>query len=1095
MRLDDDTLSISPSDLSQHLGCAHATTLAMQVARGTRGRPPGGGEYERLIRDKGDVHEQEYLERLRASGVAITEISRSEGGLGEMAARTRSAMIEGAEAIYQATFVRGRWRGLADFLERVPGQTALGDYGYEAVDTKLARNEARPSHVLQLCFYSAGIEEVQGVLPAAMHIELGSGRRESLRPRDFDAYFARARTSLERFVDGDVETTPYPCTACAQCSFIGVCDAVWRAKDDLSFVAGIRRSQTIALEEAGVDTLRLLADPAVIERSTGLPLPTLAGLHLQAGLQAATAETGTIATHVLPLEPGRGFARLAAPSRLDMAIDLEGDPFWRADRDLTFMFGLYERGPLEWTYRAEWAHDELGEQRLAGGVIDAIHERLLADPGMHVYHYGAVEVSVLKRICMLGATHEEQLDQLLRRRVFVDVSQAVRQSIRLGLESYGLKSVERLPGFVRVADVGRGADAVLEYEHYLATGDPAHLAAIERYNAEDCRSTVEVVDWLRAQAPDGVEWLQRADGSRDEDDAAAAARTARDRLREALIEGEQPGSERWLAGELLAYHRRAAKPQWWEYFARLEMSAPELLADGTAIAGLELHRGLAAIPIKRSLAFPMTFPAQEHRAETGDKLVDPDTGQSREVVELDPEARIAWVKRGAGSTDPHPRALIPGGPPGTVAHQDALERFACSVRDRTGEFPALERLLRNDLPVLAGRVPGACLQTTDMREMRDQALALDSSTLVIQGPPGTGKTYRGARLISELVRAGARVGLTAFSHKAIDNLCEAVESAAREEGLAFVGTRHGTQGHDGALITAASGGDYAASQVVAATSWHFAPGKTDHAFDYLVIDEAGQFALADALAAGTAARNLILLGDPSQLSQVVQGTHPEGSDASALGHVLGDHDTIPVDRGIFLDVSWRMRPDICSFISSEFYEGRLRSHDRCAARATSAGTGLRMLGVEHRGNASCAPEEVEAIRLEIAGLLHGSLTTAEAEERAIVPDDIMVVTPYNAQAHALKRALPDGVRVGTVDRFQGQEAPIVFFSMATSSGEDAPRDAGFLFSRHRLNVAISRAQALAYLVCSPALLDSRAGDVEDMRLINTLCRLAAVARP
>jgi superfamily I DNA and/or RNA helicase len=223
----------------------------------------------------------------------------------------------------------------------------------------------------------------------------------------------------------------------------------------------------------------------------------------------------------------------------------------------------------------------------------------------------------------------------------------------------------------------------------------------------------------------------------------------------------------------------------------------------------------------------------------------------------------------------------------------------------------------------------------------------------------------------------------------------------------------------------------------------------------------------------------------------VQGTHPPGTEASALGHMLGEHQTIPPDRGVFLDQSYRMHPDICSFISQEFYDGRLGSHPSCSERSTSAGTGLRMLAVDHRGNASRSREEASAIREEVDRLLRGTLTDADGT-RPIVPGDVMVVTPYNAQVRTLRHAL-DGVHVGTVDRFQGQEAPIVFFSMASSSGEDAPRDAGFLFSRNRLNVAISRAQSLAYLVCSPRLLDTRALHVEDMRLINTLCRLAEVS--
>jgi predicted RecB family nuclease len=1077
-----DAAYLSPSALSRYLGCAHATTLATAL-RGSS-ETFRVSAYEQLIRDKGDAHEQDYLADLRRRAV-VTTIPR-EGSYREMAARTRGAMEAGAEAIFQATLVRGRWRGHADFLERVAGKTALGSYGYQAVDTKLARNEARPSHVLQLCFYSACIEQIQGVPPALMHLQLGSGRRESLRPRDFDAYFARAQRSLERFVDDPPQTTPYPCAACTQCDFRARCEREWRAKDDLSLVAGIRRAQAVALEQDGVATLAALGDGSAIARVRSVPAGTLAGLHEQAELQVATRSSGSIATRLRPLEEGRGFALLPLPSPLDMAIDLEGDPFWRADRELTFMFGLLERVGDDWTYRSQWAHDEIEEAGLAGRVIDAIHARLRDDPAMHVYHYGAVEVSVLKRICMLNATHEEPLDILLRRHVFVDVVQAVRQAMRIGLESYGLKAVEKLPRFERTADVGRGADAVLEYEHYLADRDTTHLEAIERYNDEDCRATVAVVDWLRGQAPPGVSWLVPIDAAIEQPDDAGLL--AGDLLRQELVEGEEPGSERWLAGELLAYHRRAAKPQWWAYYARQEMTTGELVSDSESLAQMAPHPTLPPEVVVQSLAHPLVFPPQEHKVGPG-KYLDAETGAAVTVERLDEDVGIAWIRRGKRSTEPLPRAIVPGKPISMRVHADALERLATVVRHDTDEYPALRRLLRNDLPVIRGREPGSEIQTTDLPELRAIALALDSSTLVLQGPPGTGKTHTGARLITELVRQGKRVGITSLGHKAIDNLCEEIERASVKEGLEFAGTRHGGEGHHaGTLITPGTGGSYPASAVVAATSWFFARAE-DH-LDYLVIDEAGQFALADALACGTAADNLILLGDPSQLSQVVQGTHPPGSEASALGHVLGEHQTIPPERGIFLDVSWRMRPEICSFISHEFYEDRLGAHPCCSERSTSAGVGLRMLAVDHVGNGSRSREEALAIRARVDELLRETLTD-EHGTRPIVAHDIMVVTPYNAQARTLRSELR-GVRVGTVDKFQGQEAPIVFFSMASSSGEDAPRDAGFLFSRNRLNVAISRAQSLAYLVCSPRLLDTRATNVEDMRLVNTLCRLAEV---
>jgi uncharacterized protein len=284
-----------------------------------------------------------------------------------------------------------------------------------------------------------------------------------------------------------------------------------------------------------------------------------------------------------------------------------------------------------------------------------------------------------------------------------------------------------------------------------------------------------------------------------------------------------------------------------------------------------------------------------------------------------------------------------------------------------------------------------------------------------------------------------------------------------------------------------------APQLVAGTAWLFARPELDGTLDHLVIDEAGQCSLADAIAVGTSARNLVLLGDPLQLAQVSQGTHPAGTGSSVLEHLLDGFPTIPEDRGVFLEESWRMHPDVCEFVSGLVYAGRLESQESAAARSTSLGTGIRFLPVDHEGNRSAAPEEAARIAAEIARMTGGTFTDANGKARSLSYKDLMVVTPYNAQVHELSRALPGGVPIGTVDKFQGQQAPVVFFSMATSSGEDVPRSLSFLFSRNRLNVAISRAQCLAVLVCSPRLLEARCRSIEEMELVNALCRLVEVA--
>ena len=295
--------------------------------------------------------------------------------------------------------------------------------------------------------------------------------------------------------------------------------------------------------------------------------------------------------------------------------------------------------------------------------------------------------------------------------------------------------------------------------------------------------------------------------------------------------------------------------------------------------------------------------------------------------------------------------------------------------------------------------------------------------------------------------------------------------------------------------------------LIAGTAWLFCREELDGTLDYLLIDEAGQISLADALAMGTCARNVILLGDPQQLAQVSQAIHPPGAGVSVLEHLLADSTTIPPERGLFIDETRRMHPDVCRFVSEAVYEGRLESAAECATQRIDAsgkltGTGVRYVPVAHEGNTRSSPEEAQAIAGLVEDLLKGRHARADRGDvdggdadglDPLTPEDIMVVAPYNAQVRCLREHLPDGVRVGTVDKFQGQEAAVCFFSMATSSGDEIPRNLEFLFSRNRLNVAVSRARCLAVLVCSPELLHIRCRSAEQMRLVNALCLFVEMA--
>jgi uncharacterized protein len=524
--------------------------------------------------------------------------------------------------------------------------------------------------------------------------------------------------------------------------------------------------------------------------------------------------------------------------------------------------------------------------------------------------------------------------------------------------------------------------------------------------------------------------------------------------------------------------------------------------------------------VARSTDHAFRFPAQESKLSAGTTVDDPATGtRAGTVVEVDVGAGRLVLRRGPNlAKTPLPRAIVPSPTFLTDTQREAIRRVAREVVTRgidgPGSYRALRDLLCGRPPIVLGIEQGEALQgeRLDSETAWRVVSRLAQSALVVQGPPGAGKTYLGGRLLVRLMREGRTVGVTALSHRAIHNLLDEVEKVAHAEGFEFRGIKKcrgdGGPEDDTAFhskldrpfinnVRDNPDGVPGGCLLVAGTAWLFSREAMDQSIDTLFVDEAGQVSLADAIAVGTSARNLVLLGDPQQLPQVSQGAHPDGASASVLEHVLGAHDTIPPERGLFLDHSYRMHPDVCRFISELAYDGRLesapgREHQRVDSPGLS-GSGLRYLPVLHTGNSQRSEEEARAIAAQIVRLLEGTFTTSEGERKPITLDEILIVTPYNAQVQTLRAAIPAGAKVGTVDKFQGREAAVVFYSMVSSSGDDLPRGIEFLFMRNRLNVAVSRARALSVLVASPRLLEIRCRTTDQMRLVNGVCRFVELA--
>lgn len=290
-------------------------------------------------------------------------------------------------------------------------------------------------------------------------------------------------------------------------------------------------------------------------------------------------------------------------------------------------------------------------------------------------------------------------------------------------------------------------------------------------------------------------------------------------------------------------------------------------------------------------------------------------------------------------------------------------------------------------------------------------------------------------------------------------------------------------------------------QVAAGTAWFWANPEYFESVDVLLIDEAGQMSLADAIAAAQAGKNLVLIGDPQQLDQPLQGTHPPGAEKSALEHLLGEHKTIPQAMGLLIPETFRLHPNICAYTSEIFYDGKLSAHQVARNRVLEghpllSGAGLWFVPVQHEGNRNSSPEEVQIIARTVESLLRPEVRWfySIGNSRVLKTEDILVVAPYNAQVSDLLALLPKGIRVGTVDKFQGQDAPVVIYSLTTSSPEDAPRGMEFLYSLNRFNVATSRGKSTVIIVGNPQLFEPECRTPRQIQLANAFCRFAEMAR-
>jgi predicted RecB family nuclease len=1090
----------------------------------------------------GDQHELRTLERLRATR-QVVEIERPESILDIRSATdaTTRAFAEGAEVVFQAAFFDGRLLGYADFIIR-SGSTDTGAPVYEVYDTKLARR-AKITALLQLAAYSEQLHRLGVATGEHVHLILGDGVTSSHRLDDILPVYRKRRARLESIIDERV-VEPQPTfwgdaryVACGRCA---ACSEQVELHRDVLLVAGLRGTQRARLRDSGVETIDQLA--ARTSPVTGISDAALAGLRDQAAVQLETREGAAPAWRVIA---PAALAAIPAPDAGDIFFDFEGDPLYREGDTwgLDYLFGLIE---ADETFVPFWAHSFAEERQALVRFLAYVVERRARHPRMHIYHYASYERSHLLSLAARHGYGEEIVDDLLRNNVLVDLYPVVKQGLRVGSRSYSLKKLEPLYMHEARDGVSTAADSITEYVRYrdLVDAGEADAAAsviddIARYNEYDCRSTLRLRDWLLQRAAENVAPAPvQLDPELDMPLPAPLREPDPVFLELSALLEHVPATERTpdqtalaLASAAIDYHRRELKSFWWEHYARLAnpvddwADTRDVLVVGSAVVERDWYREGRQRSDRRVLRLSGALaPGSSVKAGTSPFLLYdapyPPILRSREpgsrtahnrttVLEIIDESvfRVEEVlERDAPRYHELPMAFTPGTPPPAGTQVDAISGWGRAVLDGLpGMLPdaALDVLRRvpprlSDLGPPEGARSGDDPDASVADRIRDTLLALDHSYLAVQGPPGTGKTFTGSRVIADLVRDhGWRVGVVAQSHAAVENMLSGIVAAGLDPGLVGKKPKKGGEHDDVPWSGPASGtvdafaGD--GGFVLGGTAWTFSNANAvpRGALDLLVVDEAGQYSLASTIAAAVSAERLLLLGDPQQLPQVSQGTHPEPVDESALGWLSAGHNVLPPEFGFFLATSWRMHPAVCLPVSRLSYEGRLVSHtsDR-ALRGVEPG--LHPTPVVHTGNSTSSPEEAAAV-LRIVRDTVGRDWSSRGRTRPLAQDDLIVVAPYNAQVELLRRTLDDAgfgdVPVGTVDKFQGREAAVSIVSLAASSADDVPRGLEFLLLANRLNVAISRAQWAAYLVYSPVITDHLPHTVDTLTKLSAFIEL------
>ena len=1127
MRFYDHQITFSPTDLVRFFESEfssymdHFEKIISENLRKELGvhRDPPDPLYS-LIIEMGNQHEQNMINKIeKTKSVIKIKTDRS----------NRKASIEQTLSIQKDLIF-----GYADLIVKTKGKSLWGDHYYIPYDFKLSRHP-KPTALIQLCCYCDILHSLQGVLPPSFIVVTKDGSSHSFKTDDFFYFYQFLKKQFLLYHSHlSTEHIPIPGKTAEHRDWSTFARKRLHTLNDISLIAGIRSVHIALLRKKGINTLSEFIQKKDINIK-GIPKTTLQILIDQARIQRDSIGQAKPKFKLLSHKgERRGLELLPKEDSADIFFDMEGYPLLGKE-GLEYLYGNATGENSK--YICFWAANEQEEAITFKKWLDWVYERWQQNPGMHVYHYGHYEVSTLKRLMGKYGIGEQKIDDMLRNSVFIDLHRIVTQSLRIGIFSYSIKEVEKLYAQKRATDIQYGGHAAYLFSQFLNSNDEVEkspfLAEIKTYNQEDCFSLQKLCQFLwNLQKKHNIPFIPFQEEESEKHKPKNIKKECQEKAQELLsrvplqkrnLHVSQVEQELYISNilaHLLEFHIREDKPGWWDYFLRLDMKEEEMLEDRNTIVSCSL---VGSSHGKYKVKFEKD---QEISLDSGStvSVLENNIWEIYTILDLDLLNGSLVLKSKKNHNIPSDKkfTLIP-------ENKDFIKNNIFSSLLKTahhfssqsphfGLKKCIHDLLLKKIPDLSNPPRDFISNNNQLLEEVSSLISnLKDSIFCIQGPPGCGKTYTAAHIILKLIKEQKRIGITANSHKAILNILKTIND---QEKISFkcqkvIDFRNQTEEKyflkDIPVELKSSGEVNPKAQLVGGTTFFFSRPNQESAYDYLFVDEASQVSLANIVAAGRATQNIILIGDQNQLDQPIQSSHPGESGLSALTYYTDENTTISKDKGIFLPVSYRMHPSICDFISRRFYNGKLKSHPTTThqkvifpnsfkkeslssenQKLSLPESGLFFIPVEHSGNAHSSIEEAKVISYIYKKLLETQWVNHNKETKPVTHQDILIVSPYNFQVACLKKELQrEEARIGTIDKFQGQEAPVCILSLASSTIHSAPRGISFLFNKNRLNVALSRARCLSIVVGSKNLIDTSVSSTSEMQLMNLWCDIVS----